>query len=62
MSSNNRINQLINTKKILEQRLHNFEKRNEKLKGNFVDRITNLQRRIAELEEETTDYLRRTLK
>lgn len=56
------LEQLYKKRIILEQRLHNFEKRNEKLKGNFVDRITNLQRRIAELEEETTDYLRRTLK
>lgn len=56
------LEQLYKKRIILEQRLHNFEKRNEKLKGNFVDRITNLQRRIAELEEETVDYVRRTLK
>lgn len=49
MSSNNRINQLIKTKKILEQRLHNFERRNEKLEGNFVNRVINLKRRIEEI-------------
>lgn len=59
---NKTLEQLYKTKIILEQRLHNFERRNDNLEGNFVGRIRNLKRRINELEEETLDYLRRTLK
>ena len=56
------LEQLYKERIILEQRLHNFEKRNENLEGNFVGKIRNLKRRIADLEEESVDYLRRTLK
>lgn len=59
---NKTLDQLYKTRRILEQRLHNFERRNNNLEGNFVGQIRNLKRRLAELEEETVDYLRRTLK
>lgn len=49
------LEQLYKERIILEQRLHNFEKRNENLEGNFVGQIRNLKRRLAELEEETKD-------
>ena len=59
---NKTLEQLYKTKIILEQRLHNFERRNDNLEGNFVGRIRNLKRRINEIEEEIVEYLRRTLK
>lgn len=43
------LEQLYKKRIILEQRLHNFEKRNEKLEGNFVGKIRNLKRRIEEI-------------
>lgn len=46
----NRQEQLYKTKRILEQRLHNFERRNDNLEGNFVGRIRNLKRRLSELD------------
>lgn len=49
---NKTLEQLYKTKIILEQRLHNFERRNDNLEGNFVGRIRNLKRRINEIEEE----------
>lgn len=44
--------QLLKTKKILEQRLENFIIKNDNLEGNFVDRIVRLERRIKEIEEQ----------
>lgn len=44
--------QLLKTKKILEQRLENFRIKNDNLEGNFVDRIVSLERRIKEIEEQ----------
>ena len=46
----NRQEQLYKTKRILEQRLHNFERRNDNLEGIFIGRIRNLKRRIHEIE------------
>lgn len=62
LTMNKTLEQLYKTRIILEQRLHNFERRNNNLEGNFVGQIRNLKRRLAELEEETVDYLKRTLK
>lgn len=62
ITMNKTLEQLYKRKRILEQRLYNFERRNDNLEGNFVGQIRNLKRRLAELEEETVDYLRRTLK
>ena len=42
--------QLLKTKKMLEQRLANFERRNNNLEGNFVGQIINLKRRIREID------------
>lgn len=44
--------QLLKTKKMLEQRLANFERRNNNLEGNFVGQIINLQRRIREIDSQ----------
>lgn len=44
--------ELLKTKKVLEQRLENFKRRNDNLEGNFVDRIVSLERRIKEIEEQ----------
>ena len=59
---NKTLEQLYKRKRILEQRLYNFERRNDNLEGNFVGQIRNLKRRINEIEEEIVEYLRRTLK
>ena len=59
---NKTLEQLYKRKRILEQRLYNFERRNDNLEGNFVGQIRNLKRRINEIEEEIVDFLRRTLK
>jgi hypothetical protein len=59
---NKTLEQLYKRKRILEQRLYNFERRNDNLEGNFVGQIRNLKRRINEIEEEIVDYLRKTLK
>lgn len=47
---NKTLEQLYKTRRILEQRLHNFERRNDNLEGNFVGRIRNLKRRIREID------------
>lgn len=44
--------QLLKTKKMLEQRLSNFKRRNDNLEGNFVGQIINLQRRIREIDSQ----------
>ena len=62
ITMNKTLEQLYKRKRILEQRLYNFERRNDNLEGNFVGQIRNLKRRINEIEEEIVDYLRRTLK
>lgn len=41
--------QLLKTKKMLEQRLANFQRKNDNLEGNFIDKIINLKRRIEEI-------------
>lgn len=62
ITMNKTLEQLYKRKRILEQRLYNFERRNDNLEGNFVGKIRNLKRRINEIEEEIVDFLRRTLK
>ena len=62
ITMNKTIEQLYKRKRILEQRLYNFERRNDNLEGNFVGQIRNLKRRINEIEEEIVDFLRETLK
>lgn len=62
ITMNKTLEQLYKRKRILEQRLYNFERRNDNLEGNFVGQIRNLKRRINEIEEEIVDFFRRTLK
>lgn len=62
ITMNKTLEQLYKTRRILEQRLYNFERKNDNLEGNFVGQIRNLKRRINELEEEIVEYLRETLK
>lgn len=62
ITMNKTLEQLYKRKRILEQRLYNFERRNDNLEGNFVGQIRNLKRRINEIEEEIVDFLRETLK
>lgn len=61
ITMNKTLEQLYKRKRILEQRLYNFERRNDNLEGNFVGQIRNLKRRINELEEEIVEYLRKLL-
>lgn len=57
---NKTLEQLYKTRRILEQRLHNFERRNDNLEGNFVGRIRNLKRRIRNIEIEQIHCLKKS--
>ena len=52
ISMNKNKEQLLRTKRILEQRLHNFERRNDNLEGNFVAQIIGLKRRINDIDSQ----------
>ena len=58
---NKTLEQLYKTRRILEQRLHNFERRNDNLEGNFVGKIRNLKRRIRNIEIEQIHCLKKEL-
>ena len=56
---NKTLEQLYKTRRIIEQRLHNFERRNDNLEGNFVGKIRNLKRRLKENIEETVEKIKK---
>lgn len=44
------LEQLHKTKRVLEQRLHNFIKRDNVFKGNFANKIANLRKRVEKID------------